>query len=172
MTLQNNNSKTVAYIGMFSAFAIIISYLESLVPINIAIPGIKPGFANIVIVLAIYCLNFKAGILINFIRILVIGIMFGNIYSIIISFAGAILSLTIMIITKKTKFFSIVGVSICGGVFHNIGQLIAAYFLTDVFVLGYYLPFLIIGGLITGVMVGILSNIIYERIIKKRGGLV
>ena len=171
MTLQNNNSKTVAYIGMFSAFAIIISYLESLIPINIAIPGIKPGFANIVVVLAIYCLNFKAAILINFIRIFVIGIMFGNIYSIIISFAGAIISLTIMTIVKKTSFFTIVGVSICGGVFHNIGQLIAAYFLTDVFVLGYYLPFLIIGGIITGILVGILSNIIYERIIKKFGGL-
>ena len=97
--------------------------------------------------------------------------MFGNIYSILISFAGAIFSLTFMYIAKKIKLFSIIGVSVCGGVAHNIGQLIAAYFITNVFVLNYYLPFLIVGGVITGILVGILSNIIYERIIFKIGGI-
>lgn len=164
---SSNKASIVAYIGIFSAFAIIISYLESLIPINIGIPGIKPGFANIVMVLAIYCINIKAALIINIIRILVVGIMFGNIFSIIFSLAGGMLSILVMFIVRRLNSFSIVGVSVCGGVAHNIGQIITASIVTTVYFASYYLPFMIAGGVITGVLVGILADIIYKRIFIK-----
>lgn len=162
---KNNKAIMTAYVGMFSAFAIIISYLESLIPINIGIPGIKPGFANIVMVLAIYCMSYKIAIIINIIRILAIGIMFGNVLSILFSLVGGLLSIFVMALVKRLKYFSITGVSVCGGVAHNIGQILIAGLVTSIYFIPYYLPFMIIGGVITGILVGILAQILYNRII-------
>lgn len=182
MTLQNKkdinkdaktsfNSKSPAYkaafIGLFSAFAIIISYIESLIPINIGIPGIKPGFANIVIIIVLYAMNIKSAAMINLIRITIIGIMFGNVLSISFSCAGAVLSMFVMVWIKKIKGVSMIGASVCGGVAHNLGQIAAAATITTVYSLLYYIPFLIIGGIITGIIVGIAADIIYTRVIKR-----
>lgn len=182
MTLQNNkdmnkitktsfNSKSpaykVAFIGLFSAFAIIISYIESLIPINIGIPGIKPGFANIVILIVLYAMNVKSAAVINLIRIVIIGIMFGNVLSVGFSIAGAVLSMIVMVFIKKIKGVSMIGVSVCGGVAHNLGQIAAAAAITTVYSLLYYIPFLIIGGIITGIIVGMVADIIYTRVMKR-----
>lgn len=179
MTSQNNkdtnkttktsfNSKSSAYkaafIGLLGAFAIIISYIESLIPINIGIPGIKPGFANIVIVIVLYAMNIKSAAIINLIRIIIIGIMFGNILSVCFSIAGAVLSMLVMVLIKRIKGVSMIGVSVCGGVAHNLGQIAAAATITTIYSLLYYIPFLIIGGIITGIIVGIVADIIYTRV--------
>lgn len=156
-----------AFIGLFSAFAIIISYIESLIPINIGIPGIKPGFANIVIIIVLYAMNIKSAAMINLIRITIIGIMFGNVLSISFSCAGAVLSMFVMVWIKKIKGVSMIGASVCGGVAHNLGQIAAAATITTVYSLLYYIPFLIIGGIITGIIVGIAADIIYTRVIKR-----
>lgn len=165
-TADDNRSLShrIAFLGLLSAFAIIISYIEALIPIPIGIPGIKPGLANIVIVMMLYTFGVKEALIINFIRIIVIGIMFGNIMSVTFSVAGALLSLIAMWLVKKLPGISIVGVSICGGVSHNIGQIMIAIFLTNTFSLTYYVPFLIIGGIITGILIGIIANIIYNRL--------
>ena len=159
-------TKYISLIGLLSAFAIIISYIESLIPIDIGIPGVKLGLANIVIVLSIYLLDAKSAIIINIIRIIIIGAFFGNVFSIIFSITGALFSFIVMIILKRIKNGSIMGVSVCGGVSHNLSQLVVASFIVNTYNINYYLPFMIIGGIITGILIGTLSMIIYNRIRK------
>lgn len=158
-----SSSEYIAYIGLFSAFAIIISYIEALIPINIGIPGIKLGLPNVVIVMAIYLMDNKSGLIINLIRIIVVGMLFGNAFSILFSISGAVVSFIAMILLKKTKIFSILGVSVCGGVMHNVAQVLIAGFITDTYGINYYMPFMIIGGIITGVLIGILAMFVYNR---------
>lgn len=166
MKEQNNgySSVYIAKAGLLSAFAIIISYIESLIPINIMIPGIKLGLANIVIVMALYLLDNKSAIIINVIRILVIGMFFGNLFSILFSIAGAFLSFLVMVIVKKINGISIIGISVCGGVSHNVAQIIMAMFVIDTYGIMYYIPFLIAGGVVTGVLIGIVSRIVCDRV--------
>lgn len=150
--------KWMAYVAVFSAFAAVISYIETLIPLNIGIPGVKPGLANFVIVIALYELGSREAFFVNLIRILIVGLLFGNVFSILFSIAGAVISLCTMIIAKKIKGLSIIGISICGGVAHNIGQLIVAALVVNTFSIVYYVPVLIIAGLITGLIIGILCK--------------
>lgn len=161
---NGTTSQKIAILGLLSAFAIVISYIESLIPINIGIPGIKPGFPNLVIIIVLYSFGIKEAGIVNFIRILIVGFMFGNVISIVFSMAGAILSLIVMWLVKKFPGISMLGVSVCGGVAHNIGQIIIAMFVTTVYSLTYYIPFLIIGGIITGMLTGIVGSIIHKNI--------
>src|SRR5574344_1175990 len=155
---QYHKTYYISMIGLFSAFAVIISYIEMLLPINLGIPGIKPGFANLVILLMLYLFDLKSGLLTNFIRILIIGFMFGNAFSILFSLAGAVISTLVMFLAKKIKNISMYGVSVCGGVTHNIAQIIVASFVVNTFSILYYLPILIIAGVITGLLNGILAE--------------
>lgn len=157
---MSKNIKRVAYIGLLAAFAVVISYVESLLPINIGIPGVKPGFANFVIVIALYEFNVKDAFMINLIRILIVGMMFGNLFSILFSISGAVVSLIVMALVKKIKGMSLFGVSVAGGVAHNVGQLIVAAFVVNTYTIGYYIPVLIIAGIITGILVGIPASIV------------
>ena len=152
------STKRIANISMLIALAIIFSYVEVLIPISIGIPGIKMGLANIVIVIALYSLNLGDVWMISIIRIFIIGIMFGNFMSIAYSLSGAVVSLTIMAIIKKSNILGIMGTSIIGGVSHNIAQLLVAMFVVSNKVVLYYMPVLIIAGVITGAMIGILSQ--------------
>lgn len=161
---QRYTSKYVASLGLFSAFAVIASYIESLIPIHIGIPGIKIGLPNIIIVLVLYLLDAKSAIIVNIIRIIIVGAMFGNAFSILFSISGAIVSFLIMYLVKKINKISMLGVSVCGGVAHNIAQIVIASFIVKTYNLNYYLPFMIIGGLITGILIGILSMTIYNKI--------
>ena len=164
-------AKKVSLIAMFSAFAIIISYVESFIP-SIGIPGVKLGLANIVIVLAIYVLDVRYAIIIDIVRILVIGFLFGNLFSIFFAFGGAVISILVMFILKKFFDFSIITVSIFGGVFHNVGQILVAMIAVGTYNVIYYLPVLMIAGIICGAIVGILARILFERtsvICKKLG---
>ena len=157
---MSKNIKRVAYIGLLSAFAVVISYVESLLPINIGIPGVKPGLANFVIVIALYEFNVKDAFMINLIRIFIVGMMFGNLFSILFSISGAVVSLIVMALVKKIKGMSMFGVSVAGGVAHNVGQLIVATCVVNTYTIGYYIPVLIIAGIITGILVGIPASIV------------
>ena len=154
--------KKISLIAMFSAFAILVSYIETFIP-SIGIPGVKLGLANIVIVLAIYILDVKYAIVIDIVRILLVGFMFGSLFSIYFALVGAFFSILIMAILKKVFDFSIVTISVFGGVFHNVGQIVVAAIVVSSYNIIYYLPVLLIAGIICGLIIGILARILLER---------
>lgn len=154
----------VAYFGVFTALALIFSYVESLIPIQIGIPGVKLGLANLMIVIALYKMSLKETYLLSITRVVLSGFLFGNMFAILYSLAGGFLSLTVMAVLKKAGGFSVMGVSIAGGVFHNIGQLIIAMIVVETFSVAYYIPVLLIAGVITGLLIGIAANETLKRI--------
>ena len=156
--------KKIAYMGLFAAIAIIFGYVESLIPFFAGIPGIKLGLANLAVLFILETYTWKEAALVSMVRILVIGFMFGNMFSILYSMAGAALSLTVMTLMKRFSGFSILGVSVAGGVSHNIGQLIIAALIVENTSLFYYAPVLLISGVITGILIGILTGEVIKRI--------
>ena len=150
-------SKKVAGTGVFIALAMIFSYIEALIPIHLGIWGVKLGIANLVVVTSLYLLPLSWVWLISLVRIFLIGLLFGNGLTMLYSFAGGILSLIVMSILKKIKGFSITGVSIAGGVSHNVGQLLMAVVILGNVNIAYYLPLLLVAGLITGALIGLAS---------------
>lgn len=158
--MKNSIAAKTAYYGVLIALALIFSYVEFLIPVPIGIPGVKLGLANIVILIALYAMGTKDSFIISCIRILVVGFTFGNMFSILYSLAGAILSWIVMVLCKKIKSLSIVGVSIAGGIAHNIGQIIVATIAMNTPGILSYLPVLMIAGTLTGFAIGILGNII------------
>lgn len=154
----------LALYGMLTSVALVASYIESLIPIPYPVYGMKIGLANIVIVWVLYSLGWKPASIISVARVLLVGFLFGNLYSILFSLAGAGLSLAVMILLKKTKKFSIIGVSIAGGVCHNIGQIIVAMIVLENVRISFILPFLIISGVIAGIAIGILGGLLFKKI--------
>ena len=156
----------VAYFGVFTALALIFSYVETLIPINFGIPGIKLGLANLIIIIALYKMSVKEAYALSVVRIVLAGFMFGNLFSIIYSLAGGLLSLSVMVLLKKTDKFSLFGISMAGGVFHNVGQLIVAILVMENLNIVYYMPVLLISGLITGFVIGIVAGEMLKRLNK------
>ncbi len=156
--------RKTAYLGLFAAVAIIFGYVESMFPVFVSVPGVKLGIANLVTMLMIYLYSWREAAAISMVRIFVIGFMFGNLFSIAYSLAGACISLGVMLLLKKAGGFSLVGVSIAGGVAHNVGQILVAIGIVENFSLMYYLPVLLVSGTITGLLVGILANQVFIRI--------
>lgn len=154
----------IAYFGVFTALALIFSYVETLIPISFGIPGVKLGLANLIIVIALYRLKLKEAYLLSVTRVLLSGFLFGNYFSILYSLAGGLLSLSVMALLKKCGGFSIIGVSIAGGVSHNIGQLIVAMLVVETYQVTYYLPALLISGLLTGALIGVVSGEMLKRL--------
>ena len=159
-------NKKIALCGVLTALAMIFSYIESVIPVPIPVPGIKLGVANIAVITILYVLGVKEAIVINLLRIVLTSLLFGNVNSFLFSISGAALSLTIMIIMKKLDFFSCIGVSVCGGVMHNIGQIIAAVFIMGSEAIVFYLPVLIVSGVFTGVVIGVVSGIVAKHVRK------
>lgn len=153
-----------AYFGVFTALALIFSYVETLIPINFGIPGAKLGLANLVIVIVLYKTGGKEALLLSVIRIVLSGFLFGNLFAILYSLAGGLFSLAVMGLVKRRKSFSIVGVSMAGGVTHNIGQLIVAMLVVETYQVGYYLPVLMLAGLATGTLIGVISREVLNRL--------
>ena len=158
------NHKKTAYLGLFAAIAIIFGYVESLIPFFAGIPGMQLGLANLAVLFILEKYSWKEAALVSTVRILVIGFLFGNMFSILYSLAGAALSLTVMTLMKRFSGFSILGVSVAGGVSHNIGQLIVASFIVENTSLLYYAPVLLISGVATGLLIGFLTGEITKRI--------
>ncbi|MCI8318532.1 MAG: Gx transporter family protein [Lachnospiraceae bacterium] len=157
----------IAYLGIFTALAMILGYIESLFPFLGGIPGVKIGIANSISLSVLYLMGYQAAFLTAVIRIVLTGILFGNVASVLYSLGGALLSLTVMILVKKTDIFSIVGTSIAGGISHNIAQLLIAMLLVENLSVLYYLPVLLISGAMAGVVVGVVSQEVVKRIPAK-----
>ena len=156
----------VAYFGVFTALALIFSYVETLIPVNLGIPGVKLGLANLIIVVALYKMRLSEAYLLSVVRVLLAGFIFGNYFSIIYSLAGGLLSLTVMVLLKQMGSFSVMGISVAGGVCHNIGQMIVAMLVVETFSVAYYFPVLLIAGLLTGFLIGILANGMLKRLVN------
>ena len=146
------------------ALAMILSFVESQIPAFVAVPGVKVGLANIVVVFVLYKLGWKEAAVISLVRVFMMAVLFGSGASFFYSVAGAVLSLGGMILLKKCKVFSYVAVSVAGGVLHNAGQIAMACILLQTDVIRYYLPFLIISGVIAGVAVGLIAAVMVKRI--------
>lgn len=165
---QKNNNRTnnhmTALCGVLIAFAMVLSYLESLIPIHFVVPGIKLGLANMVTIIALQRLGWKPTVLISIGRIILSGILFGNLAVILYSLAGASLSILVMCLVRRIKVFSIVGVSVCGAVAHNLGQLIVAVCVMENVRIMYYMAVLAVSGTVAGIAIGIVSTVILKNI--------
>ena len=157
-------TKRIAFLGLFVALAFVLSYIEFMLPLNIGIPGAKIGIANLAVMVTLYTVGERDAIVLSIIRVVLVGLTFGNLSMMMYSLAGAALSLFAMLIAKRISRFSMTGVSVLGGVFHNVGQIIVAMLVLETKSLIYYLPFLIIVGTITGVVIGIVSSLITDRV--------
>ncbi len=156
--------KRTAYFGVLAALAIIFGYIEAIFPFHIGIQGVKLGIANLVIVIVLYKMGNQAAFAVSIVRIVVSGFLFSNAFSILYSIAGSILSLVVMIILKKKGWFSVYGVSVAGGVMHNIGQLLMAALVTQTVSIFYYVPVLLVAGMVAGLVIGILSGEMLKRL--------
>ncbi|MEQ2535755.1 Gx transporter family protein [Lachnospira hominis (ex Hitch et al. 2024)] len=162
---MKNSTRTqkLALCGVLTALAMIFGYIESVISVPLPVPGIKVGLPNIAIITILYVVGIKEAVAVNLIRITLTAVLFGNLNSFLFSMSGAVLSMIIMIILKRIQFFSSVGVSVAGGVFHNIGQIIAAVFIMGSGAIVYYLPVLMITGTVTGAVIGIVSAMVVKR---------
>ena len=151
-------TRKIAYLGVFLALALILSYVESLIPFYFGIPGVKLGLTNLIVVVMLYCTGTKEASGVSVARILLAGFLFGNLFSILYSLAGGVLSFIVMCLLKKTGRFHVISVSVTGGISHNIGQLIAAAFVVETYDIFYYMPFLLIAGVATGFVTGMLAQ--------------
>ena len=158
------NTKKISIYGIMIALALILSYVEAQIPAFVAVPGMKLGLTNLVVVVTLYLLGSKSAMAINVVRIIIVSILFGNTLSFAFSIAGGMLSTLVMILLKKTNKFSTLGVSAAGGISHNIGQIIVAMFTLGTNAIAWYLMMLWISGVFSGTLIGVIGGIITTRI--------
>lgn len=156
-------TKRLAVMGMCTALAMIFGYVEAMLPISFGIPGVKLGLANVVTVFALYRLKPSEAFLISVLRIVLISFLFGNLSMMLYSLAGGICSFAVMAVLKRSGKFGICGVSVAGGVFHNVGQLLTAMAALETVSLLYYGPVLLIAGLLTGLLIGVTAGEVLKR---------
>lgn len=161
---SGENTRRLAFGAMFTALALIFSYVEFLLPLPVPVPGIKLGLANLVIIIAIYRMSFKYAFTINCVRIVASGLLFSGVFGMLYSFAGGILSLVVMYVLYRTGRFSMVGISMAGGVMHNLGQLLTACLIVSSVSLMSYFAVLLFSGLISGILIGIVAYNIEKRL--------
>lgn len=162
---MKERTKKTALLGVIAAVALILAYVEAMIPpLWAAVPGVKMGLPNLVIIFVLYRFGFKDAVSVSLIRLFVVALLFGNVMTLAYSAAGAALSLVLMAILKKTNRFSTTGVSVVGAVSHNLGQIIVAIFLFETVQLGYYMIVLAMTGTIAGVFIGIGSNLLITRL--------
>lgn len=162
--------RQITTMGMLVALAMVLGFVETLIPINLGIPGMKLGLANIVVVIALFLFDVKTAVVVSILRIILIAMTFGNMSMMFYSIAGASLSLLSMIAVSKIKSFSLISVSIIGGIMHNVGQIICAAFVVRTNGVFTYLPVLIIAGLVSGALVGIVAGLISVRLTNVKIG--
>ncbi len=162
---MNKQTKRLVTLGLLASLALALSYLEALLPpISSALPGIKMGLPNIVVVFALYTFGTKEAALISAVRIFAVFLLFGNTIMLAYSVAGAVLSLVFMTILKQIALFSTVGVSVVGAVLHNVGQILIAVFMLATPQIAFYLPILMISGIVAGAIVGMIAAFITVRL--------
>lgn len=160
-------ARKIAYLGLLTALAMILSFVESQIPALVAIPGMKVGLPNIAIVFILYQIGAKQAVAVSFVRVFLVSLLFGNLQVMTFSMAGALLSMLGMILLKKTGWFSVITVSIVGGMLHNVGQIIAACLWTQTAQVALYLPVLLVSGLVTGGVIGLAAGMLVNRLSKK-----
>ena len=160
---QLNNNHKIALCGVLIALAMILSYLESLVPIHMAVPGVKLGLANLVTIIALQKLDLKSTVVISVGRIILSNVLFGNMAVLLYSLAGAACSM-IMTLLKKCRVFGLVGISVAGAVFHNLGQILVAVCVMENVRIFYYMFILLITGTVAGVAIGLLASFLLKNI--------
>lgn len=162
--------RQITTMGMLVALAMVLGFVETLIPINLGIPGMKLGLANIVVVIALFLFDIKTAVVVSILRIILIAMTFGNMSMMFYSIAGASLSLLSMIAISKIKSFSLISVSIVGGIMHNVGQIICAAFVVRTNGVFTYLPILMIAGLVSGALIGIVAGLISVRLTNVKIG--
>ena len=165
--MKNNQQKTrkIALIGLCASLALLLSYIEFLLPpIFAAVPGIKVGLPNVIILYVLYSLDLKHAALVSFTRVAVSSLLFGNAMTLAYSVTGAVISLVLMGILKRVNFFSTIGVSVAGGVAHNLGQILVAMILLDTPQIAYYMLVLAVTGTISGVFIGLCGAFLVKRV--------
>ena len=169
--MKNRQTKTrkIAFMGLFSSLALLLSYVEFLLPpIFVAVPGIKVGLPNVVILFVLYCLGLKYAAVVSFTRLCISSLLFGNAMTFAYSLAGAVLSLIVMAILKKIDKLSEVGVSVAGGVSHNLGQVLVAVVLLNTPQIAYYMVVLTVTGTISGIFIGLCGALMIKRVPKNK----
>lgn len=159
-------TRRLATSAMFATLALIFTYVEVLIPFSVGIPGVKLGLANLVIIIALYELDARYAFSINMLRIALSGLLFSGLFAMFYSLAGGIVSLLLMAALKKTGKFSMIGVSMAGGVAHNFGQLLVAAFLVSNARMFVYFPVLVFSGIAAGIGIGIIAMVIDSRVPK------
>ena len=157
----------MTFLGLFTALAMILSFVETLFPpISTVLPGIKMGLPNIAIMFILYRIGWKEAFAVSVVRVLLVSLLFGNVQTMWFSLAGAVLSLIVMILMKQFTSFSHPSISVVGGIFHNVGQILVACLITKTPQITYYLPVLIISGSAAGILVGLVAGMLEKRVPK------
>ncbi len=159
-------SEKIAYCAMLTALSMIFSYIEALFPISVGIPGIKLGLSNLVVVTGISFLPVGWVFLVLVLKVTLVSFLFGNVSIWIYSMAGGVLSFFAMLLIKRIKGFSVIGMSIAGGACHNIGQLAVAVFMVESLAPLYYLPVLVAAGAVAGAVIGIVAQRVQKHIVR------
>ena len=157
-------AKKTANLGLLAALAFVFSYIEFLILVNLGVPGVKLGLANLVVIAALYLLGIREACLVSLIRIVLAGFTFGNMASLLYSLGGGLLALAAMTAARRLDKFSVTGVSVLGGVAHNLGQLLVAVLVVETASLIYYLPVLLLGGTVSGILIGVLGAMVLRRL--------
>jgi len=154
----------VAYGGLLLAFALVLSYVETLIPFFFGVPGMKLGLANLAVLLTLYLFGEKEALGLNIGRIVIASFLFGNMSMLLYSAAGGIVSFFMMAVMKRSKRFGMIGVSMGGGVLHNLGQLAVAFLVTETKGIFYYMPMLLLAGIGAGFLNGIIAAAVYPHL--------
>ena len=160
------STRKIAYMGMFIAVAMVFSYVESLIPVNISVPGVKLGLANLVTIVVMFKMDVRSAWVISLIRVVLSALLFGNLSIMVYSLAGAVLSLLVMTLCMKLKIFGLLGTSILGAVSHNAGQIIMAAILMKSGNIMLYIPVLCISGTIAGICIGLAGAVLVRNLPK------
>ena len=155
--------KRLVLLAMLTAVAMILSYVESLLP-SVGIPGVKMGLANIAVIFALFRFGWKEAAALSLVRVVLVSLLFGSVGAMLYSLAGAVLSLAVMALLRRIDRFSTVGVSVAGGVAHNAGQILMAMLILQTKQLFGYLPVLAVSGIAGGVLTGLAAALLIRRI--------
>lgn len=152
------NNQKIAYYGLFAGLALLMGYVELMIPMPLAVPGMKLGLANVIVLIVLYFMGAKSAFFLSILKILLSGLLFAGFAGFLYSLGGALLSFVIMVLCKRLGIFSIVGVSIAGGIAHNVGQIAVACAVVNNVKIAYYLPVLLVVGMFTGFITGIVAK--------------
>ena len=164
--MRNGSAQRVAVSGLLTSLMLVLGLIERQFPLTAAIPGIKLGLANLVVVVALYLLNARQALMISVVRILLVSFTFGNMAALLYSITGGLLSFAVMVLCRRIKGLSTMSVSVAGGISHNIGQILVAVFVVKNLNLLFYLPVLMIAGIITGLLIGLVAGLIIPSVRK------